>query len=288
MSVARCPRCGSTATRLISLGHFECQGSVTVAAGGPPSGALGLPTASVPCGYRFSTGPAAGQSLLCACSTFAVGLCATCSRPVCGGCSLAGTPRRCHECRRHEAAQQKIDAEDRARQEVTAEAAVRSAFVDALQAWVANPPDAVLLWEHRRGANRKRDLPAACPIHAGGRRRGRVRRDRPGHLTTTYECPGWPLDVVIGPTLRAPSTVWLLDGGRFLGDVELEQLRRCPLPRDLAKAIAAVNTLPRAPRPTPVNGFSPLRAAMEAEQHDLTAYLEAATAAVRRRLDVLA
>jgi hypothetical protein len=40
-----------------------------------------------PCGERYHEADEGGTTLLCECSTFAIGLCADCGKPVCGDCS---------------------------------------------------------------------------------------------------------------------------------------------------------------------------------------------------------
>src|SRR4051794_39289044 len=93
----RCPKCGGSESRPIAAGYAECTTVVPVVStqmihdpirGGP------RPVESqqfTPCGNRYHDGSAESiAGAQCDCGTFAIGLCSSCNRPICGDHSISG------------------------------------------------------------------------------------------------------------------------------------------------------------------------------------------------------
>jgi hypothetical protein len=84
-----CPRCMGHGYKAIAPGYVECTNVIVT--NGPVNTANGtaiVPLSSV-CGYRYHTGGGGGTQM-CACGTFAIGLCHDCGVPVCGGLLVSG------------------------------------------------------------------------------------------------------------------------------------------------------------------------------------------------------
>lgn len=111
-----CPQCGSTNARRIAPNYFECQGTLAVPTGAPPSGAYGPTTQSRVCGHRYQTvtGSSAGVLPQCSCGMFAVGTCYDCGKPLCGDHNVGTGTVLCHACR-------SVRRERRAAEDVTAQ-----------------------------------------------------------------------------------------------------------------------------------------------------------------------
>lgn len=118
-----CPTCGGIDREPIASGYWRCVSPVPrqTATGLHPSGQLGpaFITETFPCGTEYQEG-SGGATPLCEHSTFSIGLCARCKRPVCGDrqCSrMFAGKRHCVRCIRD------LDAEAKA-----AEARMRAEF----------------------------------------------------------------------------------------------------------------------------------------------------------------
>ena len=84
-----------------------------------------------PCGVRYHEAVDGGTTPLCACSTFAIGICADCAKPVCGDCSRVFGGRRL--CSEH------ADAREDAAVQAAIEARLTPQKFLALAAAVGNP-----------------------------------------------------------------------------------------------------------------------------------------------------
>jgi hypothetical protein len=79
----------------VAPGYWECRSLVAEHRPGripDPSGGAGAmrPVTAIsyqPCATRYHEAAGGGSTLLCGCSTFAIGVCAQCATPVCGDCS---------------------------------------------------------------------------------------------------------------------------------------------------------------------------------------------------------
>lgn len=96
-----CPECGGTVLKPIAPGYWECQTTLRGTIGLPvgPKGELVPVDSSGICGNRFQTGVTGSVGATCSCGTFAIGLCRSCSSPICGDHSKLFTGQRlCHAC----------------------------------------------------------------------------------------------------------------------------------------------------------------------------------------------
>jgi hypothetical protein len=125
-----CPACGGSSREEIAPGYWRCTTPVTTITPGP--GVRGMPwtgpaesSHSDVCGTAYHEGPAAAGAPVCACGTFAIGICVDCSKPRCGNCGAYLDGR--FECREHiRARREKATAERQ-----TAEATTRAAQQEA-------------------------------------------------------------------------------------------------------------------------------------------------------------
>lgn len=195
MESVRCPACGGSAFQVLAPGFYECQATVMVSTGRPPSGAAGPPTVPQTCGNRFAVAVPDTTSPPChACGVFSIGLCHDCHRPTCGFCGRHDGMFRCRGCissgqaRAADAvAQQKAVAADR-------RAERRLVLADLLEQWIEAPsiPPGKIVHVIDTGSAKG---PKACPLGHLGCERAKARRDRGygGMTTNYYVTAGWPL-----------------------------------------------------------------------------------------------
>lgn len=95
--VPTCPSCGGVDSKQISLNYVECTSVRTVNttdyipdANQPGAMIPIFGESTVSCNQRFHIGSEPASTLQCRCGTFAIGLCAVCSTPVCGDHSAMG------------------------------------------------------------------------------------------------------------------------------------------------------------------------------------------------------
>jgi hypothetical protein len=126
-----CPTCAGVNRRPIAPNYFECTSLVNIEMHGvepsrsiPPHLGIVEPVTFVvtqPCGVRYHEGPAP-LTPPCRCSTYSIGTCTRCKRPVCGDCSrLREQERWCTDC------------EDAERERCADEARVREAAERAVE-----------------------------------------------------------------------------------------------------------------------------------------------------------
>lgn len=111
-----CPACGGSLRRMIAPGLWECTSISVLESGGPgladPAAGPAVIRTEILCKVRYQERPAGG-SALCACSTFAIGLCSKCRAPVCGDHSrLVSGERLCqaHAAKASEAVAPRVPA----------------------------------------------------------------------------------------------------------------------------------------------------------------------------------
>lgn len=148
-----CPTCGGTNRSLIAPGYYQCRSIIrwSTRTWVPAPGYLpgpGVPMAPIDtwheraCTDQYQEGDAVTAQLpLCACFTYAVGICADCKNPVCGVHSeLVGDLRRCFQ---HSAEFRRTTAQkqerDKAHHMQAASAWVAERFEDA-KGWLASRP----------------------------------------------------------------------------------------------------------------------------------------------------
>jgi hypothetical protein len=190
-----CPSCGGNDKVLVAPNYWECRSQVTeyhpgrvpdpmyAVEGIPiPSGAT-MPVTDVvyrPCGVRYHEAAGITSTPLCGCSTFAIGLCAACGKPVCGDCSGPFDGKRL--CVQHL----------RASEEVAARAA-REAWLTpekflALAAAAGNP--GLQSWTIRKHAKVPHEYRAGLLL--------RTKVYYTEEVLGTYEIRGWGLKSCLG------------------------------------------------------------------------------------------
>jgi hypothetical protein len=93
-----CPLCHGDERIPLAPGFWECRSSVREDRPGRVPDPMGPPGATMPitdtiyrpCGTQYHEATGGGVTLLCECSTFAIGVCAACMNPVCGHPSCSG------------------------------------------------------------------------------------------------------------------------------------------------------------------------------------------------------
>ncbi|MEV4317931.1 hypothetical protein [Actinocrispum sp. NPDC049592] len=132
-----CPHCGSVAHKVIAPGFHECLGWRTEMFPDPATGQMVGRT--IMCGQRYHAGDGKEHRGICACGTFAVGICMSCRIFVCGDHSTGGERRICLACA--EAAQ--VAAEQEKQRQIAEETAQREAELARVRA-VADPVERLL------------------------------------------------------------------------------------------------------------------------------------------------
>jgi len=141
-----CPHCGGSDRTAISAGFWECTSMLygEIPTGLHPSGKFGpvFQTVAHPCGRRYQEGAPGGTGTLCqTCTVFAIGICADCGKPQCGG--NCGRHYQgvflCAECRQARAAAERAAAVELAAKAAQMKAAAEASAArqsEALGAWL--------------------------------------------------------------------------------------------------------------------------------------------------------
>lgn|SRR5579862_5695918 len=87
-----CPSCGGSDRISVAPGFWECCSQLAERRPGRVPDPMGPAGATMPitdiiyrtCGVRYHEAAGSGVTLLCECSTFAIGVCGECMKPVCG------------------------------------------------------------------------------------------------------------------------------------------------------------------------------------------------------------